>query len=205
MAARGRPREFDRDKALAKAMDIFWRKGFESTSIADLTAALELNPPSLYAAFGSKEKLFREALDLYGESGGAGIWNHLESAPTAKEAIHYLLRATAEAFTAEEPSRGCMVVLSALQMEGGNTAICEELAERRRNNVQLIEDRLKQAISAGELLPETRTADIASYFVTVQHGMSIQARDGASRENLLAVADCAVAGWEALTKANVPR
>ncbi|WP_221930890.1 TetR/AcrR family transcriptional regulator [Telmatospirillum sp. J64-1] len=176
-------------------MDLFWRKGFDNTSIADLTDRLGLSPPSLYAAFGSKEQLFREALDLYAQTDGSGIWNHLETAPTAKEAVHRLLRATAERYTASNPARGCMIVLSAPQMEGGNTAICGELKARRQENVIQLEERLRQAVEEGELTPATDVAALASYFATVQQGMSIQARDGASRETLLAVADYAMAAW----------
>ncbi|WP_457582361.1 TetR/AcrR family transcriptional regulator [Ensifer canadensis] len=119
MSSRGRPRNFLREEALRSAMEIFWDKGFDNTSLADLTRVMRLNPPSLYAAFGSKAKLFLEAVDLYGRTDGAGIWEFLDSAPTAKAAVHDLLRRSAENFTQWAEPRGCMVVLSAPQMEGG--------------------------------------------------------------------------------------
>lgn len=198
MSPRGRPRGFDRDDALEKAMDVFWRKGFDNTSLSDLTTAMGLNPPSLYAAFGSKEQLFKEALNLYARTNGAGIWDQLETSLTARDAISMLLSATAENYTQGASPRGCMIVLSAPQMEGGNVAICDELKNRRLENVVQLERRLERAVAEGELPPATDCASIAAYFVCVQHGMSIQARDGATRETLLATARCAMAGWDAL-------
>lgn len=198
MSGRGRPRRFDRDEALAKAMDLFWRKGFDNTSVAELTSELGLSPPSLYAAFGSKEQLFREALELYARTGGEGIWSHVDSAPTAREAVSRVLRATAEVFASWEPARGCMVVLSALAMEGGSPAVCDELKARRLENITILQKRLERAIAEGELPRGTDTSAVASFYATVQHGMSIQARDGASRHALLDIADRAMAGWDAV-------
>ncbi|WP_274424016.1 TetR/AcrR family transcriptional regulator [Chelativorans sp. YIM 93263] len=179
-------------------MNIFWRRGFDNTSISDLTDAMGLNPPSIYAAFGSKEQLFLEALDLYSQTNGDGIWDYLESANTAHQAIWMLLRATAENYTRGTSPRGCMIVLSAPQMEGGNATVCEELKERRQQNVSLLQRRLERAIVEREIGRETDCTSVAAYFTCVQHGMSIQARDGASRETLLAIADSAMAGWGAL-------
>ncbi|HET8728916.1 MAG TPA: TetR/AcrR family transcriptional regulator [Alphaproteobacteria bacterium] len=198
MKPRGRPRSFDRDEALRRAMELFWVKGFENTSMADLTSAMGLNPPSVYAAFGSKEQLFREALDLYVRTEGSGIWDAIEAAPTAREAIARLLRATAVAYTRGPQPRGCMIVLAAPQMEGANPAICDDLREHRLENVAIIERRLERAVAEGELPAGIDCAGIAAYFACVQHGMSIQARDGASRDTLLAIAACAMAGWERL-------
>ena len=99
MAERGRPRSFDRAAALRRAMEVFWAKGYDGASLSDLTAAMRINSPSLYAAFGSKESLFREALALYSATEGTEIWTALPDAPTAREAIERFLRATAEAFT----------------------------------------------------------------------------------------------------------
>jgi AcrR family transcriptional regulator len=198
MALRGRPRTFDRDEALGRAMDLFWRQGFDSTSLSQLTEAMGLNPPSLYAAFGSKEELFKEALDLYTRSEGAGIWEPVPDAATAREAVAGMLRATARAYTRGPGKRGCMVVLAAPQMQGGNPAVYDELKRRRRQNVAILQARLERAVMEGEVAPDADCRAIADYYATLQHGMSIQARDGASRERLLAVADCAMAGWDSL-------
>lgn len=179
-------------------MELFWMKGFDNTSMADLTSAMGLNPPSVYAAFGSKEALFREALDLYAHTEGCGIWEHVETAATVHDAISTLLRATAASYTRGPDPRGCMIVLAAPQMEGANPAVCDDLKARRLNNLVVLERRLERGVAEGELPPGTDCASIASYFACVQHGMSILARDGASRETLLAVAGCAMAGWDGL-------
>ena len=131
MSSRGRPRNFSREEALASAMRLFWDKGYDNTSLTDLTQAMGLKPPSLYAAFGSKAQLFIEAVDLYGRTDGAGIWDELETAPTAKAAVHDLLRRTADNFTRGAEPRGCMVVLSAPQMAGGDPEVCDALKVHR--------------------------------------------------------------------------
>ncbi len=198
MAVRGRPRSFDRQDALRRAMDVFWMKGFENASMAELTEAMGLKPPSLYAAFGSKEQLFREAVDYYAQTQGGGIWDKVPTAPTAREAIAGMLRASAEAYTRGPKPRGCMIVLAAPQMEGANPAVCDELKARRMENVAILERRLERAVAEGELPQGTDCHAVAAYFATVQHGMSIEARDGASRKTLLAVVDCAMAAWDSL-------
>lgn len=204
MAVRGRPRGFDREDALRRAMEVFWTKGFDNASIADLTAAMELAPPSLYAAFGGKEALFKEAVALYARTAGSGIWDDVPAAPTARAAVDRMLRATAEAYTCGPEPRGCMIVLSAPQMQGGNQAVCDELRDRRQASVEVLRDRFERAVAEGELDAGTDCRALAIYFVTVQHGMSIQARDGASREDLLAVADCAMAAWDGLASRGGP-
>lgn len=202
MAERGRPRNFDRQQALRRAMELFWRKGFDNTSMADLTEAMALRPPSIYAAFGGKEALFNEALDLYVSSQGRDIWDGIDTAPSARAAMEHLLKSTARSYSAGPGSRGCMVVLAAPQMEGANAAVSERLKAERAGNVATLERRLKRAVSEGEIAPQISCRAIANYFATVQHGMSIQARDGASRRALLAVADCAMAGWGSLVESS---
>src|ERR671919_2398814 len=107
MAERGRPRSFERDTALRRAMEVFWAKGFDGASMADLTGAMGINSPSLYAAFGSKEDLFREAVALYGATEGTEIWSGLQEAPTARAAVERFLRVSAESFTRPGKPRGC--------------------------------------------------------------------------------------------------
>lgn len=198
MSSRGRPRTFSRDDALRSAMEIFWDKGFDNTSLADLTRVMGLNPPSLYAAFGSKAKLFLEAVDLYGRTDGAGIWEFLDEAPTAKEAIHDLLKRSAKNFTQWDEPRGCMVVLSAPQMEGGDGAVCDGLKVRRLEKQGALERRLARGVAEGDLPPTVDCEAIAAYVTSIQHGMSIHARDGAPRHVLLAIADCCAAGWDGM-------
>jgi AcrR family transcriptional regulator len=199
MAERGRPRSFDRAAALRRAMEVFWAKGYDGASLSDLTAAMGINSPSLYAAFGSKEALFRETLALYSATEGTEIWTALPDAPTAREAIERFLRATAEAFTRGGKPRGCLIVLGAIHPSDGNANVCQELRRHRMENVTALGDRLERAVRAGELPKNVNCQAVATFYATVQQGMSIQARDGAARETLLAVADCAMAAWDGLT------
>ncbi|MEI3850281.1 MULTISPECIES: TetR/AcrR family transcriptional regulator [Ensifer] len=203
MSSRGRPRNFSREEALASAMHLFWDKGYDNTSLTDLTQAMGLKPPSLYAAFGSKAQLFIEAVDLYGRTDGAGIWDELETAPSAKAAVYDLLRRTAENFTRGGEPRGCMVVLSAPQMAGGDPQVCDALKVHRLEKQVALERRFERGIADGDLPDGTPCAAIAAYVASLQHGMSIEARDGATRETLMAIADCAAAGWDAMVAASI--
>lgn len=199
MVSRGRPRTFDRQKALQQAMEVFWERGFDNASMSELTRAMGINSPSLYAAFGSKEALFREAVQLYMNEGGGGIWGPLDSIDCARDAIDHVLHATALTFSQHSPSRGCLIVLASPQSQGGNPEIGEELEQHRNHNRCAIEQRLQRAIKEGELPASTDCRAVANYYATVQHGMSILARDGATRQELLDVANCAMAAWEPLT------
>ena len=199
MAERGRPRSFDRSAALARAMEVFWTKGYEGASISDLTEAMGIGSPSLYAAFGSKEALFREAIDLYGRTEGPAIWDAVENAPDARSAVAGFLTATAHSFSRPGKPRGCMVVLSQLNPTEASASVCAALRENRAQGQSGLERRLRRAVEVGELAPGTDVAALAAFYLTVQQGMSIQARDGASEETLLAVAKGAMAAWEPLT------
>ncbi|MGI9575448.1 TetR/AcrR family transcriptional regulator [Alloalcanivorax xenomutans] len=198
MPPRGRPRNFDRETVLRKALDVFWRKGFEHASMADLTAAMGLNPPSLYAAFGSKEGLFREVLELYRRHGGSGIWEPVADSASAREAVAHVLRQSARAFSHEDRPPGCLIVLAAPQSEGASPAICEILREHRTRNISVLRERFERAVADGELAPGTDCQALATYLATLQHGMSILARDGADRAALMSVADTGLAAWDAL-------
>ena len=200
MAERGRPRTFDKDQALARAMEVFWLKGYEGASMADLTQAMGIASPSLYAAFGSKENLFRGALTLYGKIEGGEIWDSVERATTAKEAVEAYLIETARVFTRPGKPPGCMIVLSALHATETCETVRRELIRLRAQTVDDLAAILRRAIEAGEISPKTDVKAVASYYVTVQQGMSIQARDGASRKTLQAIARAAVASWEVLTQ-----
>lgn len=199
MAERGRPRSFDRDQALARAMEVFWTKGYEGAAISDLTEAMGIAAPSLYAAFGSKERLFAEAVELYGRTEGPEIWGAVENAATAREAFEGYLSATARAFTRPGKPAGCMVVLSAIHTTNASAGVCEALRLNRVGSQGGLKARLDAAVASGELPAGFDTGAVAAFFVTVQQGMSIQARDGASREALQKVADSAMAAWGPLT------
>ncbi|MPZ19283.1 MAG: TetR family transcriptional regulator [Luteitalea sp.] len=205
MPDRGRPRSFDRDAALRRAMELFWAKGYDGTSLSDLTTAMGINSPSLYAAFRSKQALFREAVRLYGASEGTEIWDAIPNAPTAREAIERFLHRTAESFTRRGKPRGCLIALGALHTRDGSDAVvCRELRDHRAQNAKTLRLRLERGVAEGELSEGFDCRAAATFYATVQHGMSIQARDGASRETLLAVAHCAMAAWNTLVSRSSP-
>jgi len=179
-------------------MDVFWTQGFDCTSMPDLIGAMKINSPSIYAAFGSKEKLFIEAVELYSVTEGEEIWVRMANEPTARLAIEAMLQASAEAYTRPAKPRGCMIVLGALHTEGGNTAIRRGLQAHRAQCMTTIHSRLELGISDGELAKRLDCRAIATFYLTIQQGMSIQARDGASREALLAVVKYAIVAWDSI-------
>ncbi|WP_437655851.1 TetR/AcrR family transcriptional regulator [Sorangium sp. So ce1182] len=200
MAGRGRPRSFDRAAALRRAMEVFWERGYEGTSLSDLTAAMGINSPSLYAAFGCKESLFREAVSLYNEVEGAAVARAMREEPTARRAVEAMLRGNAEAYVSPGKPSGCMIVLAATLGTQESEAVRSHLAEVRRGALVELQRRLDRGVAEGDLPAGTDTAALAAFYTTVLQGLSIQARDGASREALLAVVDCAMAAWDALAR-----
>lgn len=201
MSGRGRPRLFDRDEALKRAMELFWAKGFGGTSLVDLTAAMGINAPSLYAAFGSKEQLFNEAVALYDRSEGPEIWEALSTEPTTRGAFEAYLKRTADSFTRSGKPAGCLIVLGALNGGDASAEVCGVLRRYRADNLRALHERLERGVAGGELPAGLDCAAVASFYATVQQGMSIQARDGASRDVLLAIADGAMAAWDGMMAA----
>jgi AcrR family transcriptional regulator len=201
MAERGRPRGFDRAAALRLAMESFWEHGYEGTSIGDLTARMGIRPPSLYAAFGSKEALFREAVALYEDVEGKPPLRALHDGPTAAAGIEAMLRANVRAYT--EPGRptGCMVVLAATTYTPSTEGIRDFLAELRRQGTAAVRERLARGQTDGDVPPGADVGALAAYVMSVQFGLSVHARDGATREELDTVVGCAVAGWDAVVAA----
>ena len=199
MRQRGRPRAFDSDEALARAMEVFWTKGYEGASMSDLTAAMHINAPSLYAAFGSKAELFEQAVAVYTSRIGIEIWDALPAAPTAREGFAGFLKETALAYTRPDQPHGCLIVLSAMHDEDGSGAACTLLRAKRTDNVIRLRQRLERAVNEGELPPTVDCQKVAEFYATVQHGMSITARDGASFDSLMGTAEAAMAAWDSLT------
>lgn len=199
MAPRGRPRVFDREQALDAAMDLFWRRGFSATSVADLCAAMGINPPSLYAAFGSKEALYEAALMRYAERAGPVIWGGMADQPTAYGAVQSMLLASASSLPAPGTPLGCMVALSSVGEEGAER-LSALARTARAEGLELLTARLRRAVAAGEIDPGADIGAIARFYVCVQQGMSIQARDGATQNDLAAIARAALAAWPALTR-----
>lgn len=185
--ARGRPRSFDRDAALTRAMEMFWAKGYEGTQLSELMAAIGINPPSFYAAFGSKEAIFREAVDLYLSTVGAGSMKALAETATIRDAIEAMLLASAEIAIASPSSGGCMISLGLVNCQSQNAELRDHMRGLRRTTALLIRERLEHGKAEGDLPPETETERLAIYFNTVLQGLSLQAQDGATRNDLRAI------------------
>lgn len=196
--SRGRPRSFDRDDALAAAMQVFWRRGYDGASMAELTAEMGINAPSLYAAFGSKEELFQEALRLYLEVEDCEGRNQLFGAPRAREGLHAMLRHSARSLTRAKLPHGCMLILGDANSSAQNAGVHKSLCNWRREIQAAFEQRLRQGITDGDVPAAADVAGIAAFYMTMLQGLSLRARDGASRETLMQIADAAMAGWDAL-------
>ena len=202
MATRGRPRTFDPDTALRTALELFWERGYEGTSLNDLAEAMGIASASIYACFGSKEDLFRKVMALYGTTSGEPPRRALREQPTARAAIHAMLRATADQITGPDTPHYCMLILAAPTGAVENHTVREFLADLRRDMHTTIKDRLARAVTDGDLTAPPASLDaIARYYTTVVQGLSIQARDGATRADLEAVITCAMAAWDTLTSA----
>ncbi|GAA1694913.1 TetR/AcrR family transcriptional regulator [Fodinicola feengrottensis] len=198
MATRGRPRAFDRDIALRQAMEVFWARGYEGTSISDLTTAIGINSPSLYAAFSCKEALFREAVELYGKIEGGTSERALTREPTARAAVEAMLRDNVSVYTETDTPPGCMVVLAATVSNPVNDGVRDFLADCRREFVDLLHRRLERGIADGDVPADADIAAMTEFYATVLHGLSIRARDGSSAATLTKVATAAMATWDAL-------
>jgi AcrR family transcriptional regulator len=200
VASRGRPRTFDPDTALRQALDVFWERGYEGTSLNDLAQAMGIASASIYACFGSKEQLFRKVMALYGTTSGEPPRRALRDGPTARGAIHAMLCATADEITRSDTPHYCMLILAAPTGAVENHAVREFLADRRRDMLSAIRDRLARGVSDGDLTAPPAGLDaIARYYTTVVQGLSIQARDGATRADLEAIITCAMAAWDTFT------
>jgi len=176
----GRPRSFDRDAALSAAVELFWRTGYEDTSIAMLTSAMGVTPPSLYAAFGDKRRLFEEASAVYFQRTCEAI-DGAAALPTAHEAIARMLHDTAHAHTDAATPPGCLMLAE------------PRLGAQREVLHQRLKDRLDQGVRDRELAAAANTDHLASFFVAVMRGMSGCARDGGTTEDLLGIAEVAMA------------
>ncbi|WP_378734022.1 TetR/AcrR family transcriptional regulator [Nocardia brasiliensis] len=190
---RGRPRSFDREAALDRAMRLFWARGYEATSIGELTAAMGIGAPSLYAAFGDKATLFGEVVQTFGARYGQFIARAFAEEPTAEAAVRRALREAAFEYTRPDCPHGCLVMSAGVNTTSGEVA--DQLRELRNRNLGLFTQRIQADIDAGLLGTEVDAPTLARYIGTVMQGMSQAARDGASREELEQVAELAMHGW----------
>jgi AcrR family transcriptional regulator len=193
-ATGGRPRAFDVEEALDRALHVFWSKGYEGASLSDLTKAMRVNRPSLYAAFGDKEALFRKALDRYA-SGPAAYTREALKEPTARAIAERLLRGAAELLGDSRHPRGCLMVQGALACGDAGHSIQRELMARRAAGEAALRRRLERAKASGDLPAGSDPAQLAFYLVTVLHGMAVQAAGGAGSPQLRRVVETALRAW----------
>lgn len=187
----GRHREFNIDQALDAAVDVFWSKGFEGTSIADLTKATGVATPGLYAAFGNKEAFFLKALDRY-EERYLGFMQQSLRAPTARAVIESMLRLNAKMLTAKCHPSGCLGINGAIAGSEECESVRNELVRRRKASEHALYERLKRAEAEGDLPAGCSAEALARFVMTISQGMAIQAKSGASQKQLNQVIDLAL-------------
>jgi len=198
---RGRPRAFDREAALDAATTLFWSKGYEATSINDLTQAMGIGTKSLYAAFGSKDALFTEALHHYVRKYEGLSWNRARLAPTAREAVEAFLHDSAAALSGEAADipRGCMATIASVGCDG--LPALRAFACDVETTFDRLMVRIGQGVTDGDLPRDLDVTRLARFVETVQAGMTIRARNGADRRELDGVVDVAMVGWDGMVSA----
>lgn len=192
----GRPLSFDRDAALEQAMLLFWRHGYEATSLADLTSAMGVTPPSVYAAFGDKKQLFLEAVRRY-LSGPVTAQDMIDNAATARDAAWNLLEGSAIAFTGTKTPPGCLLATGAISCSAAAQDVQSELTRMRGAIGDRLREKIVRAVDTGEMPGETDPEALAGLFMAVIQGLSTLARDGVPRDKLLGVARTAMLAWPA--------
>lgn len=197
----GRPREFDRTEALRQALLLFWERGYEGTSIEALAGVMAIGKPSLYAAFGSKEALFVETLELYEESYGCFGADDLTEPSTTREAFARVLQRNARSQINPNTPSGCFIVLSATVGAPQNAEVRAHLTQRRRATRDKLAERVRQGIALGDVPPRTDPLAVATFYATVINGLAIEARDGATPDELDRIVVNALAAWDTLVGA----
>lgn len=190
----GRARTFDADEALDRAMTVFWSKGYEGTSLSDLTDAMGINRPSLYAAYGNKQELFRKALERYGE-GPSSYEREALAQPTAREVAEGLLRGAADVQTDPHTPAGCLAVLGTTYCAEDSSPIGKIVIAFRRAGQAAIRERFERARAEGDLPANTDPKELTDYLGTVVCGMAVQAASGATREDLERVIELTMRAW----------
>lgn len=190
----GRPPSFDRAVALERAMLLFWRHGYEATSLSDLTRALGVTAPSIYSAFGNKKALFLEAVALY-LSGGSSPTAIIDAAPSAREAARVLMEGAAIAYTGDATPPGCMLATSAISVSEEAADVQAHLSAIRNGVEAHLKARIQADVANGTLPPHTDAETLAAHTTAIIQGSSTLARDGASRDKLLRVARSAMTAW----------
>ncbi len=196
IAAKGRPREFCVDKALAAALGVFWSKGYEGASMSDLTEAMGITKPSLYAAFGNKEALFHKALELY-ESEKLEYMREALRQPTARGVAERLMRGAIAAQMSSCDPKGCLGVISATACGAEAASIKADVMQRRASSQAALVERFEQAKRDGDLPGHVDIDGLTSYLYAIVQGMAVQAGSGASRADLERIVDTSLLIWPA--------
>lgn len=189
---KGRPRNFDRDKALSQALEVFWRRGYAPASIAELCQTMKINPPSLYSAFGNKASLFMEAVAFYEKTYWEAPSHQFKTDPDIYHGIDIFFKESARILLSPDSPCGCMVVLAAINVSDGAEEVSTAIKELRLATKEMFAQRLQQGVDEGQLPAETDVTALAGAFNTFLEGLSIQARDGLSVTELTAIAAHAV-------------
>jgi AcrR family transcriptional regulator len=189
---RGRPRAFDPDVALERAMHVFWAKGYEGASLSALTRAMRINRPSLYAAFGNKEQLFRKVLDRYMD-GPVAYFGKALAAAKARDVVEQIFLGTARMADDPRTPAGCLMVQGALAC--GDAAVRKQVAARRAAIEAVLRRRFQQAKRKGDLSKNSDPGELAGYVMTVVRGMAVQSAGGANSDQLRRVAQVALRAW----------
>ena len=192
--AAGRPRSFDTDKALDRAMHVFWRKGYDGTSLSDLTKAMRINAPSLYAAFGNKAALFGKVIDRYAAGPGRYVPKALE-APTARAVVEQLFEGVVGLQVAKDHPGGCLLVQGAVSAGDKTSWVRKEVMARLAKTESAIRKRLERAKSERDLPKHANPADLARYIMAVLEGIAVAGATGAKRKKLQTIAEVALRAW----------
>ena len=192
----GRTRQFDVDQALDRALEVFWARGYEGATLPELTSAMGINRPSLYATFGNKEQLFRKALDRY-QTGPMSFLTEALHKPTASAVVEAIFSGFVRMQRDRGKARGCLVVSGALACGEDAETVRQELAQLRQAIVKTLRERFKRAVQDRDLPAETDCATLARYTATVLGGLAVQAASGATEKELRLVAALAMRVWPA--------
>lgn len=192
---RGRPRAFDKDEALRSALTLFWTRGYEATSISDLREVMGVTSPSLYAAFGNKDSLFLECVELYSRDYLGEIVTSLFQSATAKAGIEKILFQFGALYAGAGHPKGCLIVAGATNC-GPEAAVVEaDLKRRRIEGVALLRERIQKGIQAGEFRSRVDAGELAEFYSAVLLGLAMRARDGATRKDMESTARMSLSAW----------
>ena len=197
-----RPRSFDRDIALHRAMLAFWEYGYETTTIVDLTAAMGITAPSLYSAFGDKRQLFLEAM-LYYAGNIDSLARVLACAPTAQEAIRAMLVTAVHGFTGTATPKGCLLASATASGSSASAEVRSAVSAVRQTITACVVARIEHDIAVGHLPATTDSTALGSLFIAIVQGLSVLARDAVPREQLLQIAEHAMAAWPGRQEAGI--